>query len=310
LSGRKQLVKINGLCSKLVDVTSGVPRGGHLSPVLFSLFIYGIKRVIHHKDFLIFADDVKLFLRVNSAQGCRLLLNDFDSVVLWARELGLELSIPKCRVMSYTRSNDSILFSYSISDITIQSSDDCVVDLGITFDQFLNFKAHIEKVTCKALKLLGFVKRISGEFKLSSPLKHCIVRSALECSMVIWDPCTLDGSYQLEKVLRKFLKFAAFILHIECTPHEYAPVLQRLGLSTLCDRRKQGNLTFLSKLIDGGVDALAQLSKVSFRLPAYLPRYSIPFRIPFSSFSYLINRPIVRMMKLANEDPLFLNSYT
>lgn len=311
LSERKQLVKINGICSSPVNVTSGVPQGGHLSPVLFALFINGIKDVVKYCELLIFADDIKLFLRINSTDDCELLQYDLNSVARWARGLGLELSIPKCHTMTYTRSCEYITFKYSVNDFALKYSGDCVMDLGISFDRSLTFQTHIEKVTCKALKLLGFIKRISADFKLSSSLKtlYCsFVRSVLEYGLVIWDPCTLDGSCQLERVQRKFLKFATFALHIECAPHEYEPVLQRLCLSTLCDRRKQGNLAFLSKLLNGEVDAPVLLSKVNFRVPTFYSRFSVPFRVPFSRSNYLSNCPTVRMMKLANEDPLFLSS--
>jgi hypothetical protein len=162
------------------------------------------------------------------------------------------------------------------------------------------------------MKLIGFVKRISAEFKLSSSLKtlYCFfVRSVLEYRVIIWDPCTLDGSSQLERVQRKFLKFAAFALRIECQPHEYQPVLQCLHLSTLSDRRKQANLSFLTKLINGDVDSPVLLNKLNFRVPCFYSRCSFPFQIPFSRCNYLKNRPIVRMTKLANEDPLFLSAW-
>jgi hypothetical protein len=161
------------------------------------------------------------------------------------------------------------------------------------------------------LKLLGFVKRISAEFKLSSSLKtlYCsFVRSVLEYGVIIY-PCPFDGSSQLERVQRKFLKFAAFALRIECQPYEYQPVLQCLHLSTLSDRRKQANLSFLTKLINGDVDSPVLLSKLNFRVPCFYSRCSFPFLIPFSRCNYLKNRPIVRMTKLANEDSLFLSAW-
>jgi len=259
----------------------------------------------------LFADDIKLFLRIDNADDCKFLQHDLDAVALWARGLGMELSITKCHTMTYTRSNEHVMFAHTINSIALKQPDDCVMDLGITFDRSLTFRTHIEKITCKALKLLGFVRRISAEFKLSSSLKtlYCsFVRSVLEYGIIIWDPCTFDGSSQLEIVQRKFLKFAASALPIECAPHEYQPVLQCLHLSTLYDRREQANLKFLSKLINGEVDSPALLSKLHFRVPSFFSRYSFPFRIPFSRSSYLSNRPIVRMMKLANEDPLFLST--
>ncbi|XP_060880762.1 uncharacterized protein LOC132952469 [Metopolophium dirhodum] len=120
--------------------------------------------------------------------------------------------------MTYTRSNEHVMFTYTINDIALKQPDDCVMDFGITFDRLLTFCTHIEKVICKALKLLGFVKRISAEFKLPSSLEtlYCsFVRSVLEYGVIVWDPCTFDGSSQLERVQRKFLKFAAFALRIE-----------------------------------------------------------------------------------------------
>jgi len=131
----------------------------------------------------------------------------------------------------------------------------------------------------------------------------------LEYGIIIWEPCTIDGSCQLERIKCTFLKFAAFALGIECPPHEYEPVLQRLRSSTLYvigENREK----FLSKLINGEVDAPVLLSKVNIRVPAYCSRSSFPFHIPFSRCNYLSNRPIVRMMKLANEDPQFLSIYS
>lgn len=66
--------------------------------------------------------------------------------------------------MSFTRSRNPLAFMYSI--IVLNSSHDSFMDLGITFDRSLSFQPHIEKVTCKARKLLGFVKIISAKFKL------------------------------------------------------------------------------------------------------------------------------------------------
>jgi len=135
-------------------------------------------------------------------------------------------------------------------------------------------------------------------------LYSSFVRSALEYGIIIWDPCLLDDSCQLERIQLKFWKFATFTLSIGCAPHEYETVLQLLRLFTLCDWRKQGNLTFLSKLINGEVDSHALLSKVSFTVPTYCCRSSYKFRIPFSRCNYLTNRS---MMKLANEDSQFLS---
>jgi hypothetical protein len=116
----------------------------------------------------LFADDIKIFLRISTVDDCKLLQYDLNTVAHWARGLGLEPSILKCYTITYTRSYEHIVFTYTINDIALKQSGDCVMDLNITFDRSLTFQIHIEKVTCKALKFLGFVKRILTEFKLSN----------------------------------------------------------------------------------------------------------------------------------------------
>ncbi|KAF0748809.1 Uncharacterized protein FWK35_00017449 [Aphis craccivora] len=183
--------------SVIIDTTSDVPQGGHLSSLLFALFINNIKKVITHCQFLLFTDDLKLFLKIDSLNDCYLL----------------------------QKTRDRFDYSYSINANPLKRSDNKVLDLGITFDRELNFHSHLDNICCKALKMLGFIKRI-------------------------WDPFTSSGKDQNERVQRKFLNYAAFILSIDHQPHDYNPILNKLGLSSLVDRKKVDNLKFLRLLID------------------------------------------------------------
>jgi len=309
LINRKQYIKINGTCSDLVDITSGVPQGGHLSPLLFALYVNDINKILRNCRFLLFADDIKLFLKIDSLQDCIHLQEDLECMVSWATNLGLDLNLLKCHVMTFTRRRENINFIYSVNGISLITSGESVVDLGITFDRRLCFHLHIEKITCKALKMLGFVKRTLSDFKLFNSLKtlYCsFVRSHLEYGVIVWCPNTIDDQYKIERVQRKFLKYAAYVLQIDCPPHDYSQVLHRLNLSSLADRRDQAHLLFLGKLISGGLGTPDLLQTVNFHVPVFNSLSVYPFSIPFCSSNYMLNRPIIRMMKLANEDPSFL----
>lgn len=52
---------------------------------------------------LIFADDIKIFIRVKSITECELLPEYLIRFVLWRETLNLKLNIAKCHVMTFTR---------------------------------------------------------------------------------------------------------------------------------------------------------------------------------------------------------------
>jgi hypothetical protein len=95
-------------------VTSGVPQGSHLGPVLFSIFINDIKNVIRDSLFLLYADDLKKFYNIRSEQDCVRIQNDLCRMVSWCESNGLELNISKWKVIRYSRKKIITLPSYHI----------------------------------------------------------------------------------------------------------------------------------------------------------------------------------------------------
>lgn len=78
---RKLCVKLNGGCSSLVDITSGVLQNGYLLPLLFAFYVDNIIKVLRNYRFLLFANDIKLFLLIDSVQDCIRLQEDLEYMV-------------------------------------------------------------------------------------------------------------------------------------------------------------------------------------------------------------------------------------
>lgn len=66
LTNRSHFTSVLGFSSSLLPVPSGTPQGGHLSPILFILFINSISLVLSKCHLLFFADDLKMFSRISS----------------------------------------------------------------------------------------------------------------------------------------------------------------------------------------------------------------------------------------------------
>jgi len=67
--------------SHILTAVCGVPQGGHLSPVLFDLFISNVSSVLLYSKFLCFTDNIIIVLKIDIQEDCMYLQNDFDRFV-------------------------------------------------------------------------------------------------------------------------------------------------------------------------------------------------------------------------------------
>jgi hypothetical protein len=158
LLNRKQFVKLNGVSSNLSDVTSGVPQGSHLSPLMFCLYVNSISSFLNKAHFLLYADDIKIFLKIETYSDCLTLSNELIQFNHWVDTLGLSLNINKCSVVFFSISRNPILYPYLLNNIALQRAS-IIKDLGIFYTSTFSFSHHIDIITGRANKVLGFIKR-------------------------------------------------------------------------------------------------------------------------------------------------------
>ena len=82
LTTRRQRVVINGQFSNWSKVSSGVPQGSILGPLLFILYINDISSIVNARAKL-FADDVTLYATIQSNEDYEVLQADLDSISHW-----------------------------------------------------------------------------------------------------------------------------------------------------------------------------------------------------------------------------------
>ena len=76
-------------------------RRGLLSPLLFACYVNDLPDAVR-SDFLLFADDFKLYTRIDSFDDVRDLQADTDRLCQWSTAWQLKLNPAKCSVLSLT----------------------------------------------------------------------------------------------------------------------------------------------------------------------------------------------------------------
>lgn len=208
---------------------------------------------------------------VNCLVDCEDLQSRVDAMASWCSSNFLTLSINKCSAISFHRKRKPIIFDYRISDTVLQRITQ-VKDLGVTLDQEMTFKPHYNDVIARANRQLGFIFKISEDFRDPLCLKslYCsLVRSIMEFSVVAWSPYHSCWIARLESVQRRFVRYA--LRHLPWRDATNLPAYEDrcrlLGLDTLERRRRRAQAVFAAKVITGEIDSPELLNQLSFYVP-------------------------------------------
>ena len=302
ITGRKQFVKVAGVSSCVIDIPSGVPQGGHLSPLLFSLFINSLSQHLNRAKCLLFADDIKLFLKVDSTADQAVLQSELNIFSNWVDRLGLVLNLDKCHSITFTKSRSSTKRTYSINGFQLKQVFQ-IKDLGILYTSTLSFNQHIDAIVARALKVLGFIKRNTKHFTSVNCLRSLyftLVRSIIEYGVVVWHPYLARHQHKLEQVQNRFLSYLAFTSKTDVSPHDYVQLRKMFNIPSLSSRRTDIDVHFLTSLLNGTLDAPNLLAKIPFKVPTRGIRNLDQFYVPHHSTAYGYNHPLHRMLRVTN----------
>ena len=176
LSDRHQYIDLNGTTSDMLTLSTGVPQGSILGPLLFLIYMNDIHEVSDKFSSILYADDTTLdsplcsfdihsdtntYNKNNVSKNINL---ELKKITDWLAVNKLSLNVKKTKFMIFhyrQRNISSYIPEIKIDDMTIERVHDFNF-LGLTLDENMSWKAHTHKITNKISRACGVINSLKN----------------------------------------------------------------------------------------------------------------------------------------------------
>ena len=265
ISNRKQYVEIAGHQSSLANITTGVPQGSILGPLLFLIYMNDIPFSSKHFDFILFADDTSLksYMNIHSHTFSKKSVSDMINAELakvhdWLAVNKLSLNVKKTKFMVFhTRQKNLQLHipELKIGDKIIDRVENFDF-LGLTLNENMCWKPHVNKIASKISKYVGILNRLKRY--VPSHILQMIYNSIVQSNL---NYCILAWGYNCGRLKVLQRKAIRTITNSKYNAHT-SPLFKKLSLLKLEDMFKINMLKWYHKYVNG-------------KLPHYFKGYKI-----------------------------------
>ena len=189
LQNRKQYVIFNNHESELTDITTGVPQGSILGPLLFSIIINDLKKFSKKLRFFMYADDTTIYFNLEDfdSNNFEIEINaELQKVSLWLKRNKLSLNLDKTKLMIFQQKRVKEL-NIIINDTNIERVQSFNF-LGITLSENMSWTDHVLSIKKKISKVIGILYRLRNTFLLDvlKTLYKSLVLSYINYGLLLW----------------------------------------------------------------------------------------------------------------------------
>jgi hypothetical protein len=196
LSNRTQFVEINDVKSDVLKITTGVPQGSILGPILFLIYMNDIFMSSNFFNFILFADDTTLSgiieysPEIPECATIEVINTELDKVATWLSVNKLSLNIKKTKYMVFHTKHKNIKDmpkSLVLCDQEIERVNSFDF-LGITIDNNMTWNHHITKISNKISKFCGILNRLKHYLPphIMRIIYHSMVHSHINYGILAW----------------------------------------------------------------------------------------------------------------------------
>lgn len=241
-SGRSQKVRINEKLSEALGLSSGVPQGSILGPMLYTLYTMYLPDALKTCGWHLYADDTQIyysFKKEDVAEAVDLVNADIVGLLNFAESHSLKVNSAKTKILLFGPPKDRLAamphMRLKVGSDVIGCSD-LGRNLGVTFDSDLRFRAHIAR--CIKVAYLNLKLIYSNRFFLSKKTKiilcESLVLSRFNFCDFVYGPCILArDKHRIQVIQNSCMRLIFGIRRRQHISHR----LDELGWLNMANRR-------------------------------------------------------------------------
>ena len=226
----------------------GYSQGLVLGPILFLLYINDLPDKITSQVRL-FADDTAVYLTVTSKDDSHTLQQDLIKLEHWEKTWEMHFNSSKYQVMHICKSPNPIKTQYVLHGQVLEAVEH-VKYMGLDIGNKQSWNNHIQNVTTKANKTLGYLRRnIRTKHKVIRQTAYqTLVRPQVEYASPVWSPHTDKNINKIEAVQRRASRW---VTHDYSSYSSVTQMIDTLGWRSLEQRRADARLIMFYKIVHG-----------------------------------------------------------
>ena len=275
LSDRTQRVQFQQAMSEPLTMTSGVPQGSILGPLLSILYMNDLPLEMEHCELDMYADDSTLESAEKTVEGLENnLSSDMANVERWCSLNKMVLNIKKTKAMLISTYQKLRRLTVKTLSINVQGEllENVTSEklLGVIVDQNLSWKAHVDKVHKTVSMLLAKFRRIKPFLPTDARIRYvqAFIFPHFDYCSTVWGSAQLDRLYKLQK------RAARMVFDLP-TKTPTKPLLKRLNWMSVKDRVEYRRTVMVYRSLNGTApqymkDMFTNVSDVSSRNTRYV----------------------------------------
>lgn len=248
LLDRTSVVKVNGICSQSFNITSGVPQGSVLGPLLFILYINDMPLCVANSVCKLYADDTLLGMDITEC-GPETLQTNITNLYNWSIKWGMLFNPDKCIHMELGKDLPSL--TLFMNGVAIPKTN-CIKYLGVLIQSDLKWHGHIQNIVNKSNATLFMMMRCLFNASIQTKMLAftTVVRPILEYASQVWSPHTKLLVDKLETIQRRAVRWVFRLGQMDGV----SECMKSNEIETLAVRREDLDFKFLKRIEFGLYD--------------------------------------------------------